>query len=145
MERFSRHYPFTRTAQSFEKQKVGLDVIFHAQSDALIRSIIVNMNAFCYEDMVSGWNLLDIGVPAHKGVGDKHLDTRDPFPMADWPYRSTFVKVEDKWILTEWCERLSTMPSLTAVIPEARMGPSTKSIQQKPCSAVAVSCDNYNP
>ena len=100
--------------------------IFHVQSDALIRSIIVNMNAFCYEDMVSGWNLLDIGVPAHKGVGDKYLDTRDTFPMADWPYRSTFVKVEDKWILTEWCERLSAMQSLTAVIPEARMGPSTK-------------------
>ena len=100
--------------------------IFNVQSDALIRSIIVTMKAFCYDDMASGWNLLDIGVPAHKGVGDRCLDTRDSFPMADWPYRSTFVKVEDKWIMTEWCERLSTMPSLTEVIPEARLGPSTQ-------------------
>ena len=68
------------TAESFEKQKVGLDVQFSCAVDALIRSIIVNMNAFCYEDMVSGWNLLDIGVPAHKGVGDKHVDTEIHFP-----------------------------------------------------------------
>ena len=93
--------------------------VFHLREEATVSRIVVSLNGFDYEEMAPGWNLLDIGVPAHRGLGARFFDPTESFPMGDWPYRSTFVKLSGKWILLEWCESLSTMRTRTAEIQGA--------------------------